>query len=309
MRRNSNVFLARLEKPVTEPRSWHGLAPARRTLARAATCVVLAATTLAVPLDLHAKPKAAAKPAKAAEEEPKSDLVGLEKKLDGDEEEAVAALESIAESGNADTAPLLTKVLTRGGTPKVLEAALKAASKVKVPSLSAAIAPYVQHRSEDIRRAAVRALLKTKGPAAVDALRKGLGSPDAVVRGTAATGLGEIGAKESIDDLFRAFDHGVAEAGAAIGQLCTPEQCEKFAERTGRVAFDVMETGFDQILFRPSSEISDDQKIRLVGRLRELATPEVGKYLADVSERWPKDWSKKVKQAIDSAAHAIGGTK
>jgi hypothetical protein len=101
----------------------------------------------------------------------------------------------------------------------------------------------------------------------------------------------------------------VAEAGAAIGQICTPEECEKFAERTGRVAFDVMVTGFDQILFRPPSEIPDEEKIRLIGRMREMGTPEVGKYLADVGERWPKEWSKKVKQALDSAARATGGKK
>jgi hypothetical protein len=99
----------------------------------------------------------------------------------------------------------------------------------------------------------------------------------------------------------------VAEAGAALGQLCTPSQCEEYAERTGKVAFDVMVTGFDQILFRPPSDIPDEEKIRLIGRMRELGTPEVGKYLADVGDRWPKEWSSKVKQVIESGAHAVGG--
>jgi hypothetical protein len=238
---------------------------------------------------------------------PHADLGPLEKKLAGNEDEVIAALQSIAESGSTEAAPLVGALLARGGTPKVLEEALKTASKLQTESLSPAIAPYVQHRTEAIRHAAVRTLLKTKGAVAVDALRKGLRSSDAVVRGTAATGLGALGAKAALPDLFRAFDHGVAEAGAALGQLCIPKECEEYAERTGKVAFDVMVTGFDQILFRPPSDIPDEEKIRLIGRMREMGTPEVGKYLADVGERWPKEWNAKVKQVIESAAHAIGG--
>jgi hypothetical protein len=241
-----------------------------------------------------------------AKDVPRADLAELAKKLSGDEDTAVATLQEIAEKGDPETAPVVGALLERGSTPKVLDAALKTAAKLKVDTLSPAIAPYVQHRSEEIRRGAVKALLKTKGSAAVDALKNALKSSDPVVRGTAATGLGTLGTKEALPDLFKAFDHGVAEAGASIGQLCTPEQCESFAERTGKVAFDVMVTGFDQILFRAPTDIPDEEKIRLIGRMRELGTPEVGKYLADVGDRWPKDWSKKLKQAIDSAARAIG---
>ncbi len=54
--------------------------------------------------------------------------------------------------------------------------------------------------------------------------------------------------------------------------------------------------------------MTDDEKIRIVGRLRELGTKDAGNYLADVAERWPKDWSKRVKQAIDGAVKALGGS-
>jgi hypothetical protein len=249
------------------------------------------------------KEKASAK--LVSEDAPSPELEALRKKLAGSEDDALEALKSIADGDKVEAAPLVGELLTRGGTPKVLEEALKTAAKLKVSSLSPAVAPYVQHRSQELRHAAVRALLKTKGPAAIEALKKGLRSPDAVVRGTSATGLGALGAREALEDLFRAFDHGVAEAGAGIGQLCGPDDCEKFAERTGRVAFDVMVTGFDQILFRP--DIPEETKIRLVGRMRELGTPEVGKYLGEVADRWPKDWSKKVKQALESAARAVAG--
>ena len=265
------------------------------------------ASALAAPAATPAPAKA--KPAKKGKAQPvaKLDVAALKKQLAGPETEVLAALRTIAESESPDGPPLVAEVLAKGGTPAILEEALKTAGKLKSPSLSPAVAPYVQHRTEEIRRAAARTLIKTKGSAAIDALSKALRSQDASVRGTAATGLGELGAHEAMKDLFTAFDHGVAEAASSIGQLCSPAECEKYAERTGRVTFDVMQTGFDQILFRPATEISDEDKIKLVGKLRELGTVEIGKYLADVGERWPKDWSKKVKQAIDSAARAAAG--
>jgi hypothetical protein len=267
----------------------------------------LGAVELAMPAASAAPAKTKAADKGKGEPIPKLDIPTLKKQLAGPEPEVVAALRTIAESGNPEGAPLVADVLARGGSAAILEEALKAAGKLKVASLSAAVAPYVQHRTDEIRRTAARTLIRTKGSAAVDALSKALRSQDATVRGTAATGLGELGAHEAIKDLFIAFDHGVGEAAASIGQLCTPAQCEQFAERTLKVTFDVMQTGFDQILFRPATEIPDEDKIKLVGKLRELGTVEIGKYLADVGERWPKDWSKKVKQAIDSAARAAAG--
>jgi hypothetical protein len=261
-----------------------------------------AITTFA--LDGFSKPQG--KPAEKSKA-PRADLEALKKRLEGSEAEAIQALQSIAESESTEAGPLVIALLGRGGSEKVIQEALTTSGKLKLDTLSAPVAPYVLHRSEEIRRQACRTLLKTKGPAATAALKQALRSPDAVVRGTAASGLGALGARDALGDLFLAFDHGVTEAGAAIGQLCKPEECEKFAERTGRVPFDVMTSGFDQILFRPSSEIPDESKLLLIGRMREIGTAEVGKYLADVGERWPKDWSKKIKQVIDSAAKASGG--
>ena len=283
-------------------------------LRHAPAFLAVAACSVGIVL-LTAEPDVSAKPAAKSAEKSKppppsrAELDALRKRLEGSEEEALLALQSIAESGTVEASPLVGAVLARGGSEKVIDEAITTAAKLKVESLSPAIAPYVQHRSEEIRRQACRALLKTKGPDAVATLKQALRSADPVVRGTAATGLGALAARDALPDLFLAFDHGVTEAGASIGQLCKPEECEKFAERTGKVPFDVMSSGFDQILFRPPSEIPDDAKLLLVGRMRELGTPEVAKYLADVGERWPKEWSKKLKQVIDSAARAGGGKK
>jgi len=256
-------------------------------------------------LPLFAAP-AQARPAATAKAE--LDLAKLEADLEsGDESRIQAALDSIEKSGDAKAAPLVEALLVRGVRRKTCVRALEVAGALKQQSSSSAIAPYVRHRRSKIRHAAVRALIKTKGPVAVKALRHALHSRDAMVRGIAASGLGALGAKQALPDLFKALDHHVGEAAAAIGQLCEPTDCEKFASRLQKQPFDIMVSGFDQILFRPAKEIPDDEKIRIVGRLRELGTSEAGKYLANVAGRWPKGWSKRVKQALDSAVKATGG--
>ena len=99
------------------------------------------------------------------------------------------------------------------------------------------------------------------------------------------------------------------EAAASIGQLCVKDECEKFVGRTGAIGLDVMTSGFDQILFRPASEIADDDKVKVVGRVRDLLTQEAANYLRDLQSRWPKDGSVRVKQAIDQAVTATAGIK
>lgn len=250
------------------------------------------------------------RPARAAETQSELDVEALEKEIEsGDEGRILAALEKVAKSKDPAGAPVVLAVLRRGATPAVLQAAFKAAAKIKAESTSAAIAPYVRHRTPDVRRGAVGALLGTGGPAATEALTRALRSRDAVVRGMAATGLGTLGAHDSLDDLFKAFDRGVAEAAASIGLLCRGAECERFVALSGKKPFDVMVSGYDQILFRPAKEVPDDQKLELVGKLRELGTAEVGKYLSDVADRWPKEWSAEVKKVIEAAARASAGAE
>ena len=247
---------------------------------------------------------------KAKPEAPKIDLAKIKAALESSDERRITpALEELAQAGESakEAAPLVEALLRQGSNTAVLEKALNTCGALKQQSSSAAIAPYVRHRTPEVRRTAAKVLIKTKGSEAVKALRQALRSTDPVVRGTAATGLGALGAKEAIGDLFVALDKNVGEAAASIGQLCTGSECDKLLERVGKQPFEIMSSGFDQLLFRPAAEVPDEQKIRVVGRLRELGTKESGAFLADVAERWPKDWSPKVKQALDAAVKATGG--
>jgi HEAT repeat protein len=247
---------------------------------------------------------------KAKPEAPKIELAKIKAALEsGDERRITPALEELEQAGESakDAAPLVEALLRQGSNAAVLEKALTTAGALKQQSSSTAVAPYVRHRTPEVRRIAAKVLIKTKGPDAVKALRLALRSTDAVVRGTGATGLGALGAKEAVGDLFGALDKNVGEAAASIGQLCAGPSCDKLLHRVGKQPFEVMSSGFDQLLFRPAAEVPDEQKIKVVGRLRELGTKESGAFLADVAERWPKDGSAKVKQALDAAVKATGG--
>ena len=200
--------------------------------------------------------------------------------------------------------PLLVRLLGRGLSGELTKDALSATAAVGDPSSSAEIARYAKHRDADIRRSALAALLKTRGAAAVPAMRAALSDADARVRGTAATGLGALGAREALPDLTLALERKVIEAAAAIGQLCKDDECEAFAKETTKVPLDVMTSGFDQILFR--ADVGDDQKVKIVGRIRELGTGEAHKFLKDVAGRF--SGAARVKQALEQAAQATAGS-
>src|SRR4029077_15991030 len=99
----------------------------------------------------------------------------------------------------------------------------------------------------------------------------------------------------------------VGEAAASIGQICAPTECDKLAGKLGKLPFDVVGGGLDQVLFRPPAEINDDEKVKMVGRVRELGTPEANKFLRDVQTRWRTTWAPRIRQAIDQGVHATRG--
>lgn len=214
----------------------------------------------------------------------------------------------ISAKGAVAAVPAIVDLIGRGVSPSLTQAAIDTLADVESEGASAALSWYARHRNVVLRRAALQALARTRGPAAIKALRLGLTDPDPAVRGLSATGLGSMKAKEAISDLFLALDHKVAESSAAIGQLCVGLECERLATKLGSLPFEVVTSGLDQALFRTLPDVSDDIKIKIVARVRELGTAEANRFLHDVQVKWPRGGSAKVRQTIDQAVIATSGS-
>jgi HEAT repeat protein len=214
----------------------------------------------------------------------------------------------LAGAGAAPAIPVITSRLATGLPYPLAESALDTLADIGASDSADVISAYASHRDPRVRRAAIRALAKSTGaasvPRAAAALRSALGDPDAQVRALAATGLGSLKAKSAVPDLFRALDHKVYEAAVSIGQLCAGTDCDQFLSRLGRLPFDVMTSGLDQLLFRPSSEVTDEAKVAIVLKVRDLGTRDANHFLHDVQARWPSTGSQRVKREIDGAVLA-----
>jgi phage FluMu protein gp41 len=228
----------------------------------------------------------------------------------GDLGQIQAALDDVRVSGRSGAAavPAIVELLKQGLPPAVTQSAIETLGETASEGASEVLGWYTHQRNVGLRRAAIEALGKTRGPIAIKTLRASLSDPDENVRGLSATALGDLKAREAVGDLFVALDHKVEEAAASIGQLCDPAECERLAGRLGSVPFDVMTGGLDQVLLRPPKDVDDETKIKIVGRVRELGTAETNQFLKDVQTKWPPKSAPRVKQAIDQAVIATSAS-
>ncbi|HEX9619138.1 MAG TPA: HEAT repeat domain-containing protein [Polyangiaceae bacterium] len=239
----------------------------------------------------------------------KVDVEALRAELEsGEEGRMLSALAELSTHGKdlPEAANLLRGVLERGASVPVIEAALSVASLLARAELSEAVARYTRHRSPSVRLTATRTLGATGGTAAIPALRAALRSADAAVRGAAAEGLGRLGAKEAVGELFLALDRRVLQAASAIGRLCAPPECLALSERLGRVPLEAMTDGIDHILLRSASEMPDEHKVKVIARVAALATADAARYLVGVANRWPAGDAGKARRALKDAIESLG---
>jgi HEAT repeat protein len=271
---------------------------------------LLATALLFVSIEAAAQKPPPPKKAPKKEAAPAIDVKpAIQKIKSGDEAQIRAGIDDVRIAGpaGAPAAPAIAEALARGLSLPLTISAIEALGDLESDAGSAALAEYAVHRNPKVRRAAIKSLTRTKGQAAALAFRHALSDPDPVVRGTAASGLGTIRAKEAVPDLFVALDHRVNEAAASIGQLCVGDACTDLAAKIGKLPFDVVVGGLEPVLFRPAPEITDEVKIKLIGRIRELGTSEANKFLKDVQKRWPANGSPRVRQSLDQAVLATSG--
>jgi len=270
----------------------------RRRLTWLALIVAVAGPALAAP------PKQAPeKSAQKAAPGPRIDLKRLAQVLEsGTEAEILDALAEVTAKGadGAPATPLVNGLLLRGSSAKVLVAALETVGSLGSESSSEAAAPYVQHRRPDIRQGAAAALVRTRGPVAVRTLRRALRSPDPVVRESAATGLGSLGAAESVDELFVALGDETPGASRSIAALCNPTQCDRLMEQVGKLKFELLEPCFVPLILRPSG-LPDVNKLKYIDRLRRMATRNTSAVLQTALAELPADGSPKIREALQTA--------
>ena len=275
-----------------------------RHLPRTALLAVLAVTAS---IGAGATARAQKKPAATASTLPRDAVKRLKS---GDEAQVKGALDDVRMAAK-DGAPAVPAVadLLKQGLPRALTlAAIETLGDTESEAASEALGWYAHHRDPGLRRAAVTALARTRGAVAGKTLRAALSDPDPGVRGLAATGLGSLKAKDAVPDLFTALAHKVNESAASIGQLCAGRECDQLAGKLGSVPFDVVTSGLDQVLFRGGTDVDDDLKVKIIGRVRELGTADANHFLRDVQGKWPKTGSQRVKQAIDQAVLATASS-
>jgi HEAT repeat protein len=257
-----------------------------------------------------APPKAEKAPPAKAPPKSKLDVAALQNALEsGDEAKTLEALDTITKAGEPAGAPLVEALLGRGASVTVLSRAIETLGILGQPSSGPALAPYAQHRTPELRRAALRALIATKAPNAGDVLRRALHGSDASQRAIAARGLGELNVRAAVPELFTVLPKDVAEAAQSLGMLCLGEECEKLVGFLGRLRFEVMESAIVPLLLRPQADVADDLKLRLIERLRRMATQPANQLLQTALAKFPPDGSPKVKQGLERALKGYSVTE
>ncbi|MCC6213279.1 MAG: HEAT repeat domain-containing protein [Polyangiaceae bacterium] len=236
-------------------------------------------------------------------------LAALEAELSsGDAGRLRAALESapVRELPPERVSPLVAASARRGAPPELLVTMARVLGELRQESASPVLAALARHRNAEVRRSALRALARTRGAAAVAALRLALRGSDRDARGLAATGLGELGAAEATADLSRALDLEVTEAALALGRVCRGEGCGELLGRLGRVPLGTLGPGLHAALLRTGDALPPERALEWISKLREVGTPEVGRLLAGVARAWPEGAHPPVRQALEEAARANG---
>jgi hypothetical protein len=101
----------------------------------------------------------------------------------------------------------------------------------------------------------------------------------------------------------------VAEAAQSLGQLCVGAECEKFIGLLGKLRFEVMESGIVPLLLRPQADVADELKLKVIERLRRMATQPANQLLQTTLAKFPADGSPKVKQGLERALKGFSATE
>jgi HEAT repeat protein len=264
------------------------------------TAIVLALAALsAAPVAAHAqRRRGGARPGAAATMRPEETLSPREARealRSDDPERVIAAIDSLTVLGTPDVVPPIVELLRSGPPDRITDYAVEKLGIIGQPAAIEELSNLLHHRRPAVRRAAITALSRIRDDRVRPLIESGLHDSDSEVRGEAAHALGEIGARQSVGLLFRAFERGVPEAAESIGRLgdaataVSPEAAwdredpratthpHTLAMWLGRMPLSVLLRGFERYLNR--SDISPAVKEQIIVRLEQQGSAQVREFL------------------------------
>ena len=214
-----------------------------------------------------------------------------------------AGIQSLGLLGTKHAVEPLVERIRAGLPPDLLETAIVTLMALGQKSSGPALIELTTHRRETVRLRAVEALAAVNPPGAEGALTAALSDSDPKVRSAAATALGEIRARKSVETLVLALDRGNMEASGAIGKLLRPGEAERLLGYLGKIPFRSLGPALGEMLQR--SDVKEGTKLKIVARLEEVGTPEVKGYLGDLVSNAGESLGPKVSKAVLRAMQEI----
>jgi hypothetical protein len=235
---------------------------------------------------VRATPAAATFRGRAGPQPTVRDIAEIAARLDStNADEVREAIDLLSVIDHPDVIAPLARLLRSGRSDEVTDRALTALQGLAHPSSIDVLVEFTHHRRARARRLAYEALAAIQDRRIPPLLEQGLRDSDRTVRGNAARSLGEIGARQSVDTLFVAFDRGVVEAAISIGKLGDRASLTRYTEYLGRMPLSVMLSGYGEYLRR--NDIPEEVKIEVVGRLGEVSGPMVRAFLQRYLDTFP----------------------
>lgn len=275
----------------------------------AAFVLLLALAATAAPAAAQApRPRPGSPPAAVDEPAPIApslgDLAQYAAQLDSPQPEAVIeAIDMLSALDRRESVAPLAAFLTRGQLDSATERAIEALGGIAHPDAIEVLSEFSRHRRAAVRRKAFQALAAINDARVLPILEQGLRDSDRSVRGACATALGNRSSRASLDVLFRAFERGVLEAAAAIGQVGDAASVTRFSEHLGRQPISTMLSGFEHFLRR--GDLNERVKLDIVARLFETASPAVKQFMQAQLARFPARDRSALRRAIEDAARRI----
>jgi HEAT repeat protein len=251
------------------------------------------------------KPAVEAK--KAAPTLPAEKLAKVREILLGDDDAAaVDAAKALGQSGASNAIEPLVDLLSVGGLPARVEAAVEALGALADPRAIEILESYAGHHSPEVRRRAIKALAAIKDERVVPTLLDALGDAAPDVRAAAADALAARKDTRAGPRLLALVKRNDAGAAPALGLLATPELVPQLAELQGSVDDNVVAAALGEYIKR--DDVADGLRVdvvRTIGRLSgAAATTALVEYLASLPAKDDRPSKKEAQKLVDDKGPA-----